>query len=321
MTQIVASSDTVLQAGVEVWRGGVHTWECDEMGHMNVRFYVVRASEGLAGLAGELGMAHAFSSRAGSTLRVLDHHIRFLREVRPSTALHMIGGVVEMGETEARLLFTLIHSATNEPAASFQILVSHVTPGAGRAFPWPQAVRERAGRLVTPIPAYAAARSLSLAPVRIDASLTRADALGLSTITAGALGPRDCDVFGRMNAEGFIGRIADGVGLMGKTLGAIVARHTPSPPLRLGAAALEYRMVHLEWPRAGDRLVIRTALTGANDRTLRLAHWMLDPESGAPWGVAEEILASLDLDTRKIVPITAAAQAILAPMMTPEIGF
>ena len=26
--------------GLEVWRGGVNTWECDEMGHLNVRFYV-----------------------------------------------------------------------------------------------------------------------------------------------------------------------------------------------------------------------------------------------------------------------------------------
>ena len=41
--------------GLEVWRGGVNTWECDEMGHMNVRFYVSRFIEGLAGLALRLG--------------------------------------------------------------------------------------------------------------------------------------------------------------------------------------------------------------------------------------------------------------------------
>lgn len=47
--------------GVEVWRGGVNVWECDEMGHMNVRFYVTRAMQGLVGLAAELGMPEAFS--------------------------------------------------------------------------------------------------------------------------------------------------------------------------------------------------------------------------------------------------------------------
>ena len=29
--------------GVEVWRGGVNLWECDQMGHLNVRFYAAHA--------------------------------------------------------------------------------------------------------------------------------------------------------------------------------------------------------------------------------------------------------------------------------------
>ena len=90
--------------GVEIWRGGLNTWECDEMGHMNVRFYVTRAMEGLAGLAAQLGLPHAFAPGAGATLLVRDQHIRFLRECRPGAALHMTGGVIEMGEEEARLL-------------------------------------------------------------------------------------------------------------------------------------------------------------------------------------------------------------------------
>ena len=34
------------------------------MGHMNVRFYVVRALEGLVGLAAAMGMPHAFAPNA-----------------------------------------------------------------------------------------------------------------------------------------------------------------------------------------------------------------------------------------------------------------
>ena len=33
---------------IELYRGSINTWECDEMGHMNVRFYVARMMEGLA---------------------------------------------------------------------------------------------------------------------------------------------------------------------------------------------------------------------------------------------------------------------------------
>ena len=48
---------------IEVYRGSINTWECDEMGHMNVRFYVAKSMEGLAEFAHAVGLEHAF--RAG----------------------------------------------------------------------------------------------------------------------------------------------------------------------------------------------------------------------------------------------------------------
>jgi acyl-CoA thioester hydrolase len=107
--------------GLEVWRGGVNTWECDAMGHMNVRFYVARAMEGLVGLASALGLSGAFRERANATLLVRDHHIRFLREARAGAPLHMVAGVLDVQECEARFLQLLIHSTTGELAASFQL--------------------------------------------------------------------------------------------------------------------------------------------------------------------------------------------------------
>lgn len=82
--------------GLEVWRGGVNTWECDALGHMNVRFYVARAMEGLVGLASALGLNGAFRERANATLLVGDHHIRFLSEARVGAPLHLVAGVLEI---------------------------------------------------------------------------------------------------------------------------------------------------------------------------------------------------------------------------------
>jgi acyl-CoA thioester hydrolase len=312
MTPNVASDSTALQDGVEVWRGGVNTWECDEMGHMNVRFYVARCMEGLIGLAAELGMPDAFSPDAGSTLRLRDLHIRFLREVRPPNPLCMIGGVIEMGETDARLLLTLVHAHTGEPAASFNALVSHVTPREGRAFPWTRAVRERVERLRTAVPTYAQPRGIRLDPVSITPTLETAEALGMLTIAVGALTAPDCDVFGNMASEGFIGRIAGGVGR------ALRAAEDPaSSAARVGVAALEYRLVYIEAPRAGDRLVIRSGLVSVDRNALRVAHWMLDPTSGKVWGLAEAVTASFDLDARKIIPISDAARTTLSEQLIP----
>ena len=35
---------------IPLWSGIANTWDCDEMGHMNVRVYVEKAMEGLGSL-------------------------------------------------------------------------------------------------------------------------------------------------------------------------------------------------------------------------------------------------------------------------------
>jgi acyl-CoA thioester hydrolase len=305
--------------GVEVWSGGVNTWECDEMGHLNVRFWVAKSLEGMAGLAAQLGMPQAFSSHAEATLMVREQHIRFLREARPGVCLSMTGGVVEMGETDARLLLVIRH-ASGEPAATFQIVVSHATAHDLRPFPWPARIRERAAALAIDIPPFAAARGLDLAPATPTASLARAEALGLVRIGLGVVGPAECDVFGRMRPEMFIGRVSDGVArLFGdRRLETVVVEGQPLP--RIGGAVLEYRILHLDWPRAGDGVEVRSGFADCDKRTRRAFHWMVDPVSGRPWVTSEAVVVAFDLEARKIVENTPEAQARYRAEAIPGLG-
>ena len=298
--------------GVEIWRSGVNTWDCDEMGHMNVRHYVGRAMEGLVGLAAELGMPHAFSPFANATLLVKEHHIRFLREAHAGAPLYMLGGVIEMGECDAKVLQLLVHPASGELAATFQTTVVHATPREGQVFPWPTIARERAEALRVEVPEKARARSLDLSPFASTASLARAEALGLTRIGLGGLLPSDCDVFGRMRAEQFIGRVSDGIGAFIHPFRDTIVAHADPKPARFGGAVLEYRIAYLAWPRVGDRVDIRSGLLGADARTMRMVHWMLDPATGEPWGTSQAVAVTFDLDARKVVPVTDAAQAALA---------
>ncbi|MFN3521576.1 MAG: thioesterase family protein [Phenylobacterium sp.] len=302
------------ETGPEVWGGGVNTWECDEMGHMNVRFYVAKSMEGLAGLAAHLGLRKAFAPHAESTLLVREQHIRFLREARPGAGLYMTGGVIEMGVSEARLLMVMRH-LSGEPAATFQTVVAHATPKEGASFPWTERMREAARAITIPLPAYAAPRSLPLEPVNTSASLARADELGLKRIGLGVVGPRDCDVFGRMAVDQFMGRISDGIPrLLGRRPTADEVQGASGA--RIGGAALEYRLIHHAWPRAGDRLEMRSGTAFADGKVRRFVHWLLDPATGRPWGSAAAIAVNFDLDARKVVALAPeAAEAARAQVI------
>jgi len=300
---------------VEVWRGSVATWECDAMGHLNVGFYVAKAMEGLASLTAELGMPHAFAPDARATLIVREQHIRFLREARPNAPLVMTGGVIDLADSEARLLLLLRH-ASGEIAASFQTIVSHATAREARPFPWPQRVLDRAAALSVQVPPDAAPRSIGLDPVESRASLARAEELGLQRTGLGVVRAGDCDVFGRLRTEQMMARISSGIPhvFQGRRPGA--AGLGP----RAGGAALEYRLIHLEWPRAGDRVELRSGASGGDARFRKLTHWLLDPDSGRAWGVAEAIAVSFDLETRRIVTLSdealAEANAQVIPGLT-----
>jgi acyl-CoA thioester hydrolase len=299
------------EAGVEVWRGGVKAFQIDEMGHLNVRFYVAIAMEGLAGLAAELGLAGAFRPAAEASLIVREHHIRFLREARSRAPLHMTAGVLEMGESDARVLFTLWHSISGEPAATFNTVIAHVTAKEGRAFPWPSATKGRAEALRIELPAYAASKSVPLEPATSQASLERADTLGLKRIAAGAIRPQDCDAFGRMHAELFMDFIVGGIPQFGGAFRETVVEHADQTPGRAGNAALEYRLLYLDYPRAGDLWEMRTGALAYDRRGQNVIHWLLDPLSGRAFGACQAYITTFDLEARKIIPISDAAMAIL----------
>jgi len=288
----------VSQPGVEIWRGGVTPWQCDEMGHMNVRFYLSIATEGLVGLAAALGMPRAFSPGASSTLLVREHHIRFLKEARAGAGLVMTGGVLSTGETDATLLQILFH-ASGEPAAALTTRVTHVTPRELKPFPWTQATRRLAEGLMIEAPDFARPRGISDTPVSTRASLAAADALGLPVASAGAVGPADCDIYGRMLPEQVLARIYASVGHVLRRSQAAALAAMPELKDRLGGAAVEYRALYHAWPRAGDRLQMRSGYRALTHKSRSMVHWLLDPTSGRPWATAEVVSLFLDLKARK----------------------
>ena len=305
------STNTVGRPGLEIWRGGVAPWQCDEMGHMNVRFYLAIAAEGLIGLAAALGLPRAYSPDASSTLLVREHHVRFLKEARPGAGLVMTGGVLSIDDCDATLLQLLFHES-GEPAAAIVTRVTHVTPRDLKPFAWTQSTRRLAQELLMPRPDFAAPRGIAGDAVSTMASLQQADAMGLDVTAAGALGPNDCDVFGRMLPEQMLARVYSSVGHLFRKSAAAAMATAPDLKDRLGGAAVEYRCLYHAWPQAGDRLQLRSGHRAMTPKSRSVVHWLLDPASGRPWATAEAVSLFLDLKARKSMVLADEVFAAMA---------
>lgn len=289
-----------------LYQGSVNTWECDDGGHLNVRFHFERAMIGLAHFASALGMPRASSPSAGATLVPLEAHVRFLREARPGAPLSMHGGVVDLGETDATLCLDMRH-ADGAPASCFTIRVAHANTNDFRAFPWSSRTRTAAQRLSCALPDHATARSIDLARAPGEASRARAVELGAMRIGGALVQPDQCDAFGRLRGEQFVGRISDSVP-------NLLARWRQEAQGVAGApagAVVEARFVFRRFPRAGDLIEVHSGVAEVGEKTLRLVHWIVDPESGAAWASMEAVALTFDTATRKAIAPSPEARAAM----------
>ncbi len=293
-----------------LYQGSVNTWECDDGGHLNVRFHFERAMIGLAHLARALEMPRAFTPAAGATLVPLEAHIRFLKEARPGAPLVMHGGVVKMDESEAHVCLDMRH-ADGAPSSCFTLRVAHVDTRGFRPFPWSARSRAAAKRLRVAAPAHAKPRSIDLARApNADASLQRAIDLGAARIGATLVHPDQCDAFGRLRGEHFVGRVSDSVpNLLAQFRQESAEANGAGEP---AGAVVEARFVYRHFPRAGDLIEVRSGVVEVGEKTLRLVHWLCDPESGGVWASMEAVALTFDTATRKAISPSREARARLA---------
>jgi acyl-CoA thioester hydrolase len=297
---------------IELWRGAVNAWECDELGHMNVRFYLAKASEAVANLAEAAGLNPVQRHDSASTLVPRDIHIRFLAEAHPGAPLFIEGGFLAHDRTTASVILVMRHAGTGRPAATFRSTLGHADPGNGRDFAWPDRFSARADSLLVDLPDFAVPRGLSLDVSPTDAGLRKADGLQLETIGRGRFGNHEMDAFGWLRPEFLLGRISDSVVNFAAAFPEEWAMHAGHNGQRIGSALLECRIRPHRWPRAGDGFVVRSGLKSAGPRVRNLVHWVLEPATGTPWWSMEGVAAPMDLETRRLRDVPDEVQAALA---------
>ena len=283
-----------------LWRGNANSWECDELGHLNVRFYMAKAQEALAGLADHLGMHHAFAPDATATLIPRDIIIRFLAEARPGAPLRICGGVTSHDETSLTVAMILYHAASDTPAATFEVRAEHSHALTGRVFAWPQRSLAALGESLIQRPELLTSRSLSQARPDDDLSLEKADALGLQEIGRGRINRDELDAFGRMRAEFGIGKVSDSVIHFSDGFPEQWQAFADNAPLTVASAVLESRLNFRRFPSQGEGYVIRSGLKSASETVRTLVHWALDPVTGKPLWSMEAVACMLNLETRRL---------------------
>ena len=302
----------------EYWRGSAEAWECDEMGHMNVRYWVRHCLDGVMVLAEDIGCGGAFASDATATLVPTRQHIKFMREARAGAPLFARGGIVSLTETEITFYCEIVHSFSGEIGATFVTTVAHVDAKTGKAFAFPARVATLSLAYHCDIPSHGQPRSIPAGGEPVSGNIEEATRLGYHFIGQAGVRSDEVDLFDRLYPEGMIGRVSTAMpNLLSKWREDATAEMTEIDGVvrTAGAAVLEYRLDYLAWPSRGDMIAVYSGLTVVGDKTVTLRHWLLDPLTGAPWCVCEALAVTLDLQARKIIANPPRARAALEAML------
>ena len=300
----------------EVFRSGVNTWDCDEMGHMNVRFYVARSVDGLFGLAQVMGFGPRYMRERKRTLVVRDQHIRFHREMRPGTPYFINAGIVEADANGIKVYEEMVNAATGLVSATFVADVVLTSTDTREDIAYSDDMIARLIENRVELPEFAKPRGTSVASPRQSPTLAEAEDLGLIPIYRGVVLSADADEQGFMQVYSYMGRISDGI-----THFFMAIRDEDRPRDKdIGGAALEYRFVYHQTPQVGDILVIRSGLKGIIGKASNFCHWMFNAETGECVATTEAVAVSFDLTTRKAIELSPEARDKMMAKAVPSLS-
>ena len=134
-----------------VWSEDVVPEWIDYNGHLSEPYYVLVFGHATDAVLAAIGMTHAYIVDTATSLFTLEAHVRYLDQVPPGARLTVRSSVI--GAT-GKLLW-LWHEMWSEGRlrATEEVLGVHVDTTAGRASPFPAALRDQAEALrVAPPP-------------------------------------------------------------------------------------------------------------------------------------------------------------------------
>jgi acyl-CoA thioester hydrolase len=304
---------------IECGRNSVQTWDCDQMGHMNVQFYVQRAEDAVAVLAQHLGLGPAIAREANARLIPIQHHMRFHRELRPGAPYWLRAAPVFLPANQIVIVVELLSTADDSVAYALTGLYQWTDVSSRAVLDMPDEARAAAQSLIQPFPSTALERGVPInAPPRATATLAEAEAMGLIVAYRGEVWPEHCDPSDHLRVRDYMGRVSDAIpNLLMRTSGRDRSAETDK---RIGGAALEYRFVYRKPARAGDLISVRSGVKSIGPKTYNWVHWVLNDETGEALATAEAVAVAMDLDARKAIPIPDALRAVLEPLIVPGLS-
>lgn len=126
------------------YRGVVHPWQCDLMGHMNVVHYMYKFDDAAWQFFSMFGVDAAYFKENKRGVAALEQHITYKAELHAGCTVTIRSGIEEMTEKVIRIRQEMRNNATNEISAVMILTVVHFNTQKRKSCPFPKEIRKKA---------------------------------------------------------------------------------------------------------------------------------------------------------------------------------
>ena len=135
------------------YRGSVYPSQCDQMGHLNVAFYVAKFDEATWQLLNAIRLTPTRMRTERIGMAGVEQHIEYKRELYAGDVVTVTSRILEIRDKAIRFEHEMKNDETGELAARMVIVAVHLDTATRRARAVPADVRERVAAMIDAAPA------------------------------------------------------------------------------------------------------------------------------------------------------------------------
>ncbi len=293
---------------IKTWTGECSAWECDGLGHLNMRHYITKVHQARQMFFIQLGLIEAFKPEALSTVRVRDLHIKYLGEARPDNPLYIETGLLKLGDMDIRLCHMMFHG-DGRMAATIVETLEHISLRSKMPFPWNKKFRDSAKPYYVEQPQPSKPRNLSYDTKPQALNDSELKKLGVKQIGTGVFQPHEMGLDGSATPQALMGRTTETISHM--TDGYPEFLDPDYHASGKSGALLEAQVFMNGRAEAGDGYKFYAGLVEGNSYTRKLIHNVVDVVTGVNLFSMIGDGCLFDLKARKLIKASDAQVAAL----------
>jgi acyl-CoA thioester hydrolase len=280
-------------------RGAMNPWECDQWGHLNVQFYLAKATDAQAHIAARRGLPPSRLRPSGPGVVPVADRVLFKRELRAGNIYCIRSGIRALAaDGTMDIASRMVNQESDVESALFETRLQWVAEDRTTALPWPAEVLALARAHAGVLPDMALPQPM--APVLQPG---QPDLEGLHLTYRGSVEAWECAADGVAPPGAQIARLNDAITHLFRTMkidrAALVARG-------LGSAALDYDVSYHAPLRAGKAVDVRSRVLAVGDKVFHVVHYVVDAANGEVLTTIVAAALFFDVAARKSVPIPPA---------------